>query len=709
MRVSRRRSRVRAGVSAVACAGLAASMALWGQGVAQAAPPEGAPAPFTAAPGEIAAGVPAVDRQEVSDMYDLTWDDFRPVPNTNWADPAVQPTVKRWKAAIVLVDYPDQPFQVTLPEGSNIWGNPGPQGHDIPRDQVPQFYKDFLNTPSEMNDYHTLNEYWMEDTGGRYGVELQAFGPYQLPFNQYQYQYDGMQSGGPAETKCPAALACGKSFRGDVAAAWKAATGMTPADFDNVFYVGAGQGESDTWLEFGQMMFKSRQDVPDAFGPPQAWKDAVKAATGTDAPNWAPTRYVDWTSWQAAATMWASASGNNSIEPESAGASVYAHEFSHNLKIGDNYGNPYANPALRDQSGAWDMMSRGTFNGPGGVHQRWHVPSVSGAVMGAQHMLRDKIFLKTVSPDAVVNLKRSDLATNGVAVATVTAREVQLPGRMSGVNVQLDGGDRSTCASQGAADDRLWMCDANSTRASNDSKGNYDNYTLEVVDRMGSDSFTSDAGVLMAKTKNSASPNKWTIDANPQDIDMVDYYDANGNPVKVTRGDHRQLNDALFHAGAGSGSQFEYADAANGLHFYVLDKHRDADGVLSYDVAVRSTDGAGSQERGVMLGAPAIASRTPGRVAACTVPLTNSGAAGPSEVFASDVYRVSATVTGAGWSVALPQQVVAAKAGASVPVTAFVARAPGAARQGTATITVTSESDASTSATVSCTVSAANT
>ncbi len=39
----------------------------------------------------------------------------------------------------------------------------------------------------------------------------------------------------------------------------------------------------------------------------------------------------------------------------------------------------------------------------------------------------------------------------------------------------------------------------------------------------------------------------------------------------ITRGDQRQLNDALFHAGNDSGSQFEYVDEANGLHFYVAD------------------------------------------------------------------------------------------------------------------------------------------
>ena len=53
--------------------------------------------------------------------------------------------------------------------------------------------------------------------------------------------------------------------------------------------------------------------------------------------------------------------------------------------------------------------------------------------------------------------------------------------------------------------------------------GGYNNYTLEVVDQMGTDSFTADSGVLLAKTKDSRSPNKWTVDANPQDIDTVDY------------------------------------------------------------------------------------------------------------------------------------------------------------------------------------------
>ena len=59
--------------------------------------------------------------------------------------------------------------------------------------------------------------------------------------------------------------------------------------------------------------------------------------------------------------------------------------------------------------------------------------------------------------------------------------------------------------------------------------GSFNNYTVEVVDRMGADSFTPDSGVLLSKTKDADSaPFQWVVDANPQDIDMVDFYRPDG-------------------------------------------------------------------------------------------------------------------------------------------------------------------------------------
>ena len=47
----------------------------------------------------------------------------------------------------------------------------------------------------------------------------------------------------------------------------------------------------------------------------------------------------------------------------------------------------------------WDMMSRGSFNGPGGQHTRWQIPPTQGGALGAQHNLRNKRFLNFIADD----------------------------------------------------------------------------------------------------------------------------------------------------------------------------------------------------------------------------------------------------------------------------------------------------------------------
>ncbi|BCJ52989.1 peptidase M6 [Actinoplanes sp. NBRC 14428] len=620
-----------------------------------------------AAPRTYPAGAPKpVDPQNYELPDTMTWDDYAPVPGTDWADPAVPGSVKNFRGALVLVDFPNQPFVVTQPANSDIYGNPTTV-HDLARADVPAFYHDFLNRPGELNRGHTIHEYWMEDSGGRYGIDIGAYGVYKMPAKSHEYGIENsMQSG----LGCPAGDSCGRDLRTDAQAAWVAAVGAEEAaSYDFVFFLAAGQDESSTWQEFGQMKFASKEQVSDAFGPPD---DAL--------PNWNATRYVDWTSWQASSSIWPNASSGSSIQTESSGMSTFAHEFSHILGVGDNYNNPYSVPARRDYSGPWEMLSRGTFNGPGGPHSRWLIPSVAGSSMGAQHMLRNKLKLGIIDDDAVLRLSRTGLAASGVVVTRVTAREVEAgPGVLSGINVTLDGGDRSP-ACDPATDP---FCDG----------GRYQNYTLEVVDRMGFDSFTPDSGVLLAKTKDAdRQPFIWTIDANPQDIDKVDFVLPDGTPQKMTIGDYRQLSDALFHAGTDSGSEYEYVDTANRLHFYVLDVRRDKAGVLSYTVAVRSLDGAGPHTRGVKA-APATAVAGSSGWARCRVPIRNTGGT------AADVFRISAD----GATTWLPHTVVSVPAGRAATADVYVHRAT-SARATRAQVTITSESDPAATATTTCRV-----
>ncbi|TWP47989.1 M6 family metalloprotease domain-containing protein [Lentzea tibetensis] len=633
------------------------------------------------------AGFPGpVDPQNWVNPDHMTWErDYKKIPGTNWADPSARGSVRNFKGALVLLDYPNQPFVVTQPKNSTVFGNPSAEANGVPRDRVAQFYQDFLNKPNGINHGHTVHEYWMEDSGGRYGVDLKAFGPYTMPGKDHEYAME-FQGG----TGCPAGDRCNRDVRTDGRAAWVTDVGTeVPKGYDFVYYLSAGQDESGTWQEFGMMKFRTKEDVTDAFGPPDP-----------ALPNWSRTRYVDWTSWAAGSSIWPNAGGGSSTQAESSGSGVYAHELSHILGIGDNYGNPFGNPPRRDYNGIWDMMSRGAFNGPGGPHARWVIPATAGASMGSQHMLRNKIKLGIVDERNVLRLSREALPGSGLVIAKVTARAVQAgPNGLSGVNIALGTGDKSPACNVQTNP----FCDG----------GGYNNYTVEVVDRMGSDSFTPDAGVLLAKTKNQDSaPFVWVADANPQDIGMTDYVLPDGTKVPITVGDYRQLSDALFHAGTNSGSEYEYVDRANRLHFYVLDVKRDQQGVLSYTVAIRSLDGAGPQQRGVRV-MPTTGNTGSDGVATCRFPLLNTGRAAtptaqhPEDVtqyIDGDVYRVSAKAEGSGWSVSVPNVLATAKFGGRVDVPVHAKR-DGGAMVSKVTLTATSESNPARTATASCTVS----
>ena len=576
-----------------------------------------------------------IDPQRVQDQETMTWKDYRPIPGATWND-ATRRGERVLRVALVAVDFEDQPFVITLPKGSDLFGNP--QVEPVKRDAVAKFYADFWGTPGALNYGHTIHEYWMEQSRGRVGIPaIDAFGPYRMPKKLFQY---GLNEHGQ-DVGCPSGHTCNHRMEPDVDAVWAADAGADiKKNYDIVLRIYAGYDETSVWQEFGEMKFASKEDIPAEWGNPDTTKR-----------RWVPTRYVPWTSWRAGAQQW----GLSSVrQGESSG--TITHEIAHfAFRTGDNNNNPYAAPYRRVGSGPWDIMDRGSFNGPGGPHRRWVVPAAEGASMPAGFMLRNRIRYKWLAPEQVRTVSRGELEKSGLIVATVTARAVDpLPGEVAGVVVTLDGGDRTPKCDMNADP----LCSGESV---------WNDYTIEVVQRIGNDSFTPDNGVLIAKNKNAEGRScgyncfSWVIDAHPEDIKMVDFKKPDGTVVMRTVADYRQLNDALFHAGTNSGSAYEWKDEANRLHFYVLDVKRSKDGILSYVVGVRSMDGTAGGALGLR--------PSPG---ARTVVLENTGTAW-------DIYRLSAT-------------------GAEL-ANALVAIAPGGTAQvlvpgtGPATLTATSESD----------------
>ncbi|MFJ7934587.1 M6 family metalloprotease domain-containing protein [Sporosarcina sp. NPDC096371] len=606
---------------------------------------------------------------------DMTWADYKAVPGIDWRDTDIKPE-RVLKGALIIVDFQDREFILSQPMGSMEAGNPLQVGN-VPRDEVGDFWIDFLNTPSELNNYRTIDEYWKENSYGKWGVELESFGTYRMDHNEFQY---GMGEWGQ-EANMPGGF---KTYNVATEALNKAKADMDASgeQFDFTFVLHAGYDESGVWQEFGEMMFNSPEAVTDEFGAPAEYPELA---------NSAKTRYVPWTSWVAAKSLWSRAGSSNgmrySIQGENDGMGVFAHEFGHIMALGDNYNNPYGIPVSRTYSGPWELMSRGSFNGPGGPHTRWMVLPTLGSSAPSHHMLRNKIKQGFLTEDQYLNIDRDGLAKTGPVFADILARSVPTGeefGRtgLQGINIKME----DLTPRNYLKDD--WRADMQ-----NGAKW-YNNYTVEVVDRVGFDSFTPDSGVLLAKTKNSESaPNIWVVDANPEDIDQVDFVRPNGEEAMYSKGDFRQLADSLFKAGTDEGVFSEYTDEHNRLHFYILDKKYDDIGALSYRVAVRHLDGAGSFERGVTTASSTVEQATPGRVATHNFSVTNTGEE-------TDLIRVKAE-TAAGWKTQVQHNVIEVPAGETVEVPVYVEIPEGKQAPTNLVFTATSETDASKTATES--------
>jgi len=241
--------------------------------------------PKTAAPASAHASVPvpgAIDPQRVQDQDAMTWADYRPIPGVDWADPAIKPQ-RGFKLAVVGIDFPGQPFVITLPRGSDPFGNP--QIDPIPRDEVPQFCADFWMKPSAVNFGRTINGYWMEQSRGRFGItDVAVFGPYRMPHPIWYYglnEYgqngetpDGSKPEGRMEPDCDAlwAAAVGKDLR---------------KDFDAVLRLYASYDETGVWQEFGEMKFASKDDIPPEWGNPNpANRASSRPATSSGRAGW---------------------------------------------------------------------------------------------------------------------------------------------------------------------------------------------------------------------------------------------------------------------------------------------------------------------------------------------------------------------------------------------------------------------------------------
>jgi hypothetical protein len=152
----------------------------------------------------------------------MTWNDYRPIPGRNWADPSIKPE-RGFRLAVVGIDFPGQPFVVSFPKGSDPFGNP--QIDPVAREKVSQFYADFFMKPSETNHGQTINGYWMEQSRGKFGItEVEVFGPYRMPKPIWAY---GLNEYGQND-ETPDGTRADSRMERDCDAVWMAELGPAP-------------------------------------------------------------------------------------------------------------------------------------------------------------------------------------------------------------------------------------------------------------------------------------------------------------------------------------------------------------------------------------------------------------------------------------------------------------------------------------------------
>ena len=241
----------------------------------------------------------------------------------------------------MAIDFPDQPFVITQPKKSEIFGNP--QIDPVPREKVAAVLRRLLQQAlrGEPRPHH---QRLLDGAVARQVRHRQASTP-SAPTKCRR------TSGNTASTTIRShASATPRPTAARRTAAWTRTPtrfgGRTRATTSSANYAGptarccgiyAGYDETGVWQEFGEMKFKTKDDIPPEWGNPNP-----------DKPRWVPTRYVEWTSWLAGAQQW----GVSSIR-QGENSGTITHELGHfAFSIGDLNNNPYVDAVSPRRGGA---------------------------------------------------------------------------------------------------------------------------------------------------------------------------------------------------------------------------------------------------------------------------------------------------------------------------------------------------------------------
>ncbi|MCL1975719.1 MAG: immune inhibitor A, partial [Firmicutes bacterium] len=136
-----------------------------------------------------------------------------------------------------------------------------------------QWWADYLNKPQTINNYATIDEYWRENTYGKWAMDVIPYGPFTIPYFEFETMGYDMSSSFQTYRDVPPSFRSGASGTSNsstfdsIAIPFARTSGVPFAQLDFFFMLHAGYDESGVWQQLGMAQFSSRKDIPYELGP----------------------------------------------------------------------------------------------------------------------------------------------------------------------------------------------------------------------------------------------------------------------------------------------------------------------------------------------------------------------------------------------------------------------------------------------------------
>ena len=284
-------------------------------------------AAYAADPKGLATFPAPIDPQSWQMNRDRTWDDFIPNPVIDWkkeVNPAGYYNVRnsgnrvsKIRGALCLFEYLDRPFITSQPVGSDVLGYymfiPGGGGLDYDKGIVhnpiisqprtlkeseyatdntnfatfqkdPVFanwWRDFLIGEHPANHGSSQEEFYLENTYGKYHLQFDAYGPWEVNCFEFEIRDTNYQGTTelPPSFRSPSTGAPTTANPGNLRSSGtidtfafalmteKLGNSFIINNYDFFHILHAGYDESGVWQEFGMGQYSTRRDLPDELTP----------------------------------------------------------------------------------------------------------------------------------------------------------------------------------------------------------------------------------------------------------------------------------------------------------------------------------------------------------------------------------------------------------------------------------------------------------